>query len=147
MAGGRPSKLTPELLEKARKYVDKPLFEQATREVVVKDQIQVQNFERPTWISVAGLACEIDVARSSIYAWADQKSDFYSEEFSDIFEALQKRQELLLEYHGATRGYDSGFAKFLASNLTKYKDKIIHDTTEENKEAFKVILNRSESEL
>jgi hypothetical protein len=131
MAAGRPSKLTPELLEKARKYVDKPLFEQATREVVVKDQIQVQNFERPSWVSVAGLAREINVSRSSIYSWADKKSPDFSEEFLDIFEELHKNQELLLEYHGATRGYDSGFAKFLASNLTKYKEKkeISHEIT------------------
>ena len=121
--GGRPHGLTPELLEKAKQYVNKPLFETYQKEVVVKDQIQVINLERPNWVSVAGLACELDVWRATIYNWADKKHASFSQEFLDIFEALQKKQEMLLEYHALTKGYDGGFAKFLACNLTKYKEK------------------------
>ena len=119
----RPSKVTPELLEKALKYVNCPLFETYQKEIVVKDQIQVINLERPSWISVAGLAVELGVARSSIYNWADKNHDSFNQSFLDIFEQLHKKQELMLEIHGLRRDYDSGFAKFLAANLTKYKDK------------------------
>jgi predicted DNA-binding protein YlxM (UPF0122 family) len=121
--GGRPHGLTPELLEKAKQYVNKPLFETYQKEVVVKDQIQVINLERPNWVSVAGLACELDVWRKTIYNWSDKNHASFSEEFLHIFEALQKKQEMLLEYHALTKGYDGGFAKFLACNLTKYKEK------------------------
>lgn len=131
--GGRPSSFTPELKKKAIKYVSQPLFETYQKEIVVKDQIQVINCERPTWLSVAGLAIELNVHRSTIYNWSDKNHSSFNKEFFDIFENLKKKQELLLEYHGATRGYDSGFARFLASNLTKYKEKIENHNINEHK--------------
>lgn len=132
---GRPHGFTKELKEKALAYVNQPLFETYSKEVIVKDSIQVINLERPVWISVAGLAIELDVHRSTIYNWANKKHKSFNQEFFDIFEKLQRLQELLLEYHGATRGYDSGFAKFLASNLTKYKEKVetTHNISEDVK--------------
>ena len=122
--GGRPHGFTEELEKIALEYVNKPLFETYQKEIVVKDQIQAINLERPNWVSVAGLAIELNVARKTIYNWADKKHNSFSQEFLHIFELLQKKQEIFLEYHGLTRNYDSGFAKFLASNLTKYKEKV-----------------------
>ena len=136
---GRPHGLTEEVIEKARKYTNMPMFETYSKEIVVKDQIQVINLERPTWLSVAGLAIELDVHRSTIYNWADKKHASFSQVFFDIFEQLKKKQEMLLEYHGLTRGYDSGFSRFLASNLTKYKDKVEStvETTQKIELAYK----------
>lgn len=117
---GRPTKYNDEIQKKSEKYIDIPLFETYSKEVVVKDQIQVINCERPSGIpSIAGLAVHLGVARDTIYNWAKAHPIFL-----DTLEDLKVKQENFLEYHGLTRGYDSAFAKFIAVNTTAYRDKV-----------------------
>ena len=80
--------------------------------------------------SIAGLAMELGIHRATVYLWAE-KHDL----FIDTLELIQQKQELFLMHHGLTRNYDSGFAKFMAINVTKYKDKIetTHAVTDEVK--------------
>ena len=75
MAGGRPSKYTPELIEKARDYVD--------NHVKYGDVVP----------SHAGLACEIDITRSTLYEWSHDEE---KQEFSDILDKCNKKQERML---------------------------------------------------
>jgi hypothetical protein len=96
---GRPTKLTPEILEKAKAYVNGGYL---VDELV------------PT---VAGLSLNIDIRRSTVYEWAKENKDF-----SDIVEKVMASQE-----HGLIKGalggdYNSTIAKLL---LTKhgYSDK------------------------
>jgi hypothetical protein len=142
-SAGQPSKCTPERLKAARVYINKPLFETYQKEVLTKEGIEVINLERPTWVSVAGLSIELDVARKTIYNWSNPDHPSFNEEFLHIFESLAKRQELLLEYHGLTKGYDAGFAKFIATNITRYKDK---KEAEVNGD-IKIVIDKSDSEL
>lgn len=120
---GRPHGFTSELKQKALDYVNQPLFETYSKEVATNSGVQVVNLQRATWLSVAGLAVELNVARQTIYNWADEKHDSFNPEFLDIFEQLHKKQELMLEIHALRGDYKEGFAKFLASNLTKYKER------------------------
>lgn len=128
---GRPTLYSKEMQEKADKYLDFPLFETYSKEIVVKDQIQVINAERPNSIpSISGLALHLGVHRETLYNWGKKHCQFF-----DTLETLKQKQEHFLEYHGLTRGYDSSFAKFLAINVTKYKDKVetTHSLSEETK--------------
>ena len=99
MITGRPTKLTPELIEKAKQYIDGGY---SIDELV------------PT---IAGLACYIDIRRSTIYEWA--KID---ESFSDILEKIMAKQENGLLKGGLAGDYNSTIAKLM---LTKhgYSDK------------------------
>ena len=79
---GRPSKFTPELLEKALDYVDN---HEQYGDVVP---------------SHAGLASEIDITRATLYAWANDKE---KQAFSDILDKCNKKQERML-LSGSLRG-------------------------------------------
>lgn len=96
---GRPTKLTPELLDKAKAYVNGGYL---------KDELV------PT---IAGLSLCIDIRRSTVYEWSKE-----NQEFSDIVEKVLAAQE-----HGLIKGalagdYNSTIAKLM---LTKhgYSDK------------------------
>tara|TARA_R110000851_G_scaffold114211_3_gene239296 strand:- start:1970 stop:2389 length:420 start_codon:yes stop_codon:yes gene_type:complete len=125
----RPTKYKAELtIQECEKYLDFSLFQTYTKEVVVKDQIQVINAQRPNSIpSIAGLATHLDVMRNTIYDWAK----LYPE-FSNILDRLQRKQEEFLLFHGLTKGYDSSFAKFITQNVTRFRDKL--ETSNTNRE-------------
>lgn len=102
MAGGRPTKYTPELLEKCREYVYGG-WEQCG------DLIP----------SVAGLACELRIARDTLHAWAN---DDDKEEFSDIYKDLMSFQERKL-LSGGLSGAFSGPITKLVMHKHGYTDK------------------------
>lgn len=124
----RPTKYQGEItIEKCLKYLDFPLFQTYEVETVVKDEIVKINKIRPNSIpSVAGLASYLEIRRNTIYDWAKQH-----EEFSDILDDLQRKQEEFLLFHGLTKGYDSSFAKFITQNVTRFRDKLETNTTAE----------------
>lgn len=92
MPGGRPSKYTPELLAKARHYLD---FYQE-----YGDQIP----------SHAGLSVELGVNRSTIYEWA---KDPNKQEFSDIFAEILSTQERVLVAKGLSGDFNSAITKLV----------------------------------
>ena len=75
MAGGRPSKYTPELLEKARDYI--------------KNHVNYGDVVP----SHAGLACEIDITRATLYDWSHDEE---KQEFSYILDDCNRKQERML---------------------------------------------------
>ncbi|GAF94266.1 unnamed protein product, partial [marine sediment metagenome] len=116
-----------ELQKIADEYLELPLFETYSKEVVVKDQIQVINLERPSSIpSICGLALKLNIHRDTIYRWGKEEKPFY-----DTLERLRQKQKDFLLYHGLTRGYDSAFAKFVSVNMTDMRDKIDSNITQE----------------
>ena len=96
---GRPSKLTPELIAKAEEYI----YDFRSNDDVVP--------------SVAGLACYLDVARSSLYKYRDENS-----EFSDILERVEQLQEKMLLSGGLMGDFNPTITKLM---MTKhgYSDK------------------------
>lgn len=102
MAAGRPTKYTPELLEKADYYLS-----------------TVGN-ELP---SVEGLAVFLDIRRSTIYEWQKEH-----DAFSDILEKILVEQAKKLMNNGLTGKWNSTITKLI---LTKhgYSDKIEQDVT------------------
>lgn len=103
---GRPSKLTPELLEKAREYL-KPTFELPT---------------------IEALALELDISRDTLYQWENE-----DKEFSYILGKLRLLQANKLIQKGVKGEYNAPIAKML---LTKhgYVEKSEQDLTTNGKE-------------
>ncbi len=83
MPGGRPSKYTPELVEKARRYVSGGYAE-------VGDVVP----------QLAGLACELGIRRETIHAWVKEPD---KEEFSHIVAECLSAQERKL-FNGSLSG-------------------------------------------
>lgn len=98
---GRPTKYTPELLEKAAEYIS--IYES------LGDKMP----------SVAGLACHIKVARETCHVWAKEEG---KEDFSNILEEILNEQERVLFNKGLSGDFNSTIVK-LALGKHGYTDK------------------------
>jgi hypothetical protein len=94
MSAGRPTKYTPEAQAAADAYVSGGF--QNVGDVVP---------------SVAGMACELDVARSTLYLWADTHPDF-----SDTLRRCEQVQERIALNRGLVGEFNSAITKLLLAN-------------------------------
>lgn len=93
-AGGRPTSLTPEIIERAWEYVD------------ASDNMGVQTL-LPT---IERLALTLGVSRDSLYEWG-----ILSDEFSDILNKLRAIQADKLIQNGLLNRYTPVMTKLLLS--------------------------------
>ena len=100
MAGGRPTKYSQELVDKAKSYLI--------------------NFKSlgDMMPSVAGLACELDIGRNTLYDWASQENN----EFSNILARCNVLQERELLNNGLDGTFNPAITK-LALGKHGYSDK------------------------
>jgi hypothetical protein len=98
MKKGRPSKLTPELMDKAADYINKYQ-------------------EHSVIPSVAGLALYLKISRAAVYVWAKDNEDFM-----DILEDILSKQEQLCLSNGLTGDYNATIVK-LVLGKHGYSDK------------------------
>ena len=105
---GRPSTLTPEVIELAWSYVD-----------------QYDEYEHAV-PSVVGLCKVINRAKSTVYKWAEDDDN----PFSDILRAINENQELVTFNKSLTGEYNAAIAKLLLGKHG-YSDK--HDHTSSDK--------------
>lgn len=108
MAGGRPTDYTPEIVEKAKKYL-----KWCVDEVISENRVKV-NIPSIEWLSV-----DIGVNRDTIYQWENEEG---KEEFSDIIMKIRAEQANRLLNNGLSWTYNPTIAKLM---LTKhwYSDK------------------------
>lgn len=92
MSAGRPSKYTPELLEKAREYIE--------NHIKYGDVVP----------SHAGLATEIGITRATLYDWA---KDPEKAEFSYILDECNRKQERLLLSGALVGDMNANIAKLM----------------------------------
>ena len=97
--GGRPSQLTPELIAKAELY----LTDYMSNDDIVP--------------SVAGLACYLDIPRSSLYNYKGQ-----SDRLLDTIERIEQLQEKMLVKGGLLGDFNPTITKLMMSNHG-YSDK------------------------
>lgn len=97
---GAPTKLTPELVERAEKYV-------------------IDGFKDDGDLvpSIAGLACYLGVSKNSIYKYGELNSDFLN-----TLEQIEVKQEKLLVNGGLSGTYNATITKLMMSNHG-YSDK------------------------
>lgn len=103
--GGRPTKLTPEVLEKARGYVQ--WCEENPLKKLLMGGKEVDAKRPPT---VAGLACHLKVGKRTIYDWEKE-----NKEISHVLEDIRATAERILSEQGLTGNYNPLMAKFLLS--------------------------------
>lgn len=101
MAGGRPTKLTEDIITKAREYDLEKNF--------------------PT---VEDLALYLDISRSTLYKWKEE-----NEEFSDIVEKLLTTQAKQLITKGLKNEYNASITKLMLSGKHGYVEKSEQDIT------------------
>jgi len=106
MPGGRPSKYTPELVEKARAYVH--------------DWAPTEDELIPSHV---GLALHLGVASRTLYAWEEEED---KEEFSQILRECMDKQQQVLINKGLGKQFDSGITK-LVLGKHGFQDKVQQD--------------------
>jgi hypothetical protein len=103
MPAGRPTKHTPELIERAREYAN-------GQYEIIGDVIP----------SIAGLANYLDITRETIHTWVNEED---KAEFSDIVKKMLQTQESVLIAKGLDSKFNASITKLI---LTKhgYSDKV-----------------------
>lgn len=101
MPAGRPTLLTPELIEKAKGYL-------ATC-VDYEDQWERIRTKLP---SIEGLSIYLDCARESLTNWSTEESDL-GKAFLGILEDIRKEQASRLLNSGLDGSYNSTIAKLI----------------------------------
>lgn len=97
---GRPTKLTPALVKKAKQFVDR------------------RAADRMLLPTVEGLALELGISRETVYDWASKGG-----EFSDIVNDLKAAQgEKLMQYSLAGK-YNPTIARLILSGKHGYVEK------------------------
>lgn len=118
--GGRPSKLTQQLVERAMMYVIGGYQETDLREVV------------PT---IAGLSMYLGVSRSIVNQWAsdakDEPDNDLKQQFLDIAQAIKAKQEIMLVSGGLRGDFNPTIAKLLL-HKHGYKDEAKTALTDAN---------------
>lgn len=104
-AGGRPTKHTEQLLEKAREYLS-----------VYEDNGEVVP-------SIVGLALHCGISKNCVYDWA---KDPNKKQFYDIARRVEHVQELKLASGGLSNLYNANITKLLLSKHG-YSDRIEQD--------------------
>lgn len=114
MPGGRPTKLTKALVEKAKEYE--------------KDWRTIDGGPVPT---KEGMSLHLDVARSTLYLWQDEDTPL-GKEFSDIFERTMAKQGRTLVAHGLDGKFNPAITKMMLSKHD-YVEKQQTDITSDGK--------------
>lgn len=87
---GRPTKYTDELIKKAKAYI--------TDYAIYEDVIP----------SIAGLSSMLEISRSTLYKWEEEK-----QEFSDILRGIKAEQEKILLNKGLSGDFNSAITKLV----------------------------------
>lgn len=126
--GGRPTKLTPEVIEKAKGYIAQ-----------CKDEIMTTDREALSYViadlpSIVGLALYLEVDKETIYDWikpheTDNETMLeIRQDFIRIFKRVQQEQELRLLNSGIGGLYNPKIASMILSKHG-YSEKTETDIT------------------
>lgn len=126
MTAGRPTDYNEDIIKKTNEYLKN-----------YKEQGDVIP-------NIAGLACYLKIARSTIYDWASQGS---KKEFSDSIEDILSSQERELINGGLLKKYSDKITNLMLSNHHNYRTKSEVDfndkTNELTDEELEQIVTRS----
>lgn len=126
MPAGRPTKYTPELLEKAHAYMNG----------------EWETEYDHAFPSVVGMCVAIGIDKSTAYAWADDET----KEFSDILSTLSTIGESVLINKGLKGEHNSNISKLVLGKFG-YKDRSESEVSVEmTAEAWLEEMNNRESQ-
>ena len=92
MGKGRPTDYNKQLLENARKYLDEY---ESHGDMIPSNE---------------GLCDILDINRSTLYRWRDEEG---KEDFKDILDAINRRQQRVLINKGLTSDFNSAITKLV----------------------------------
>lgn len=114
--GGRPTKLTPALVKKAKAFV------------------AVRRADRMLLPTIEGLALELNISRDTVHAWSDVKEgdEGWTQlhgQFSDVINDLRNAQAEKLVQYGLSGKYVGPIVRLMLSSKHGYVEKQEQDIT------------------
>ena len=109
--GGRPTKYTKDITEKAEKYLSECI--DTTEQVITGESEKFTSYKEKLKVNlptIEGLAVYLEVHRDTLYEWEKEHDDF-----SDIIERLRGSQIKSLVNNGLSGDYNPTIAKVLLS--------------------------------
>lgn len=121
MGAGRPTKYSPEIIDKVYEYFGVEAYTKKVKQVPTSSgRVAEIEYERACDIpSIAGFAAENWVGKSTIYDWAKKHP-----EFSDALDWARVQQEKLLLILGMHGDWSHGLVKMMLINRHEYRDKV-----------------------
>jgi len=117
---GRPTKYTDDMPELLLEFFDVELDREVVKEVPGKEGsfniIETKPNRLPT---VEGFCRHHKIAKSTFHEWRKKHT-----QFSNALGIAKQMQMNHLMQHALEGTYNAGFAKFLAVNISDYKDKV-----------------------
>lgn len=134
---GRPSLYSPEFCEMLIKHFDQPLYIMKKKQVASGGRKVEVEEERPNSMpTFEAFAGSIGVTHNTLRNWCKDFPEF----FSAYGHCKDIQKKFILE-HGMMGGYNPGFAKFVAINVTDLKEVVTHDVLDRG-----IVLNISKDE-
>jgi hypothetical protein len=116
---GRPTDYYPEICQKLIEYFDRkpeePQWYQSTPGDQGGDTVRAGGCEFPT---IEGFCAKYKISKQTFHNWTKKHK-----EFMDAYSLARQCQQHILITNGLKGHYNSNFAKFIALNITDYKDK------------------------
>ena len=117
---GRPTKYTEDLPEKLLAFFDVELDTIREKEVAGKDgMFKVQEVVPNRLPTVEGFCKKLKISKSTFHEWVQKYPDF-----SNALGKAKAMQMNHLMQHTLEGTYNANFAKFLAINISEYREKI-----------------------
>lgn len=117
--GGRPSEYYPEICKEIIEFFDRPYtrteLDGITPGEYGGEVFKTKGNEFPT---LEGFCGKTGIAKSTLRKWAEDNPEFHS-----AFEAAKEMQRAMLFSNALTGHYNASFAKFMAVNLSDYRDR------------------------
>lgn len=118
--GGRPSEYYPEICEEIINYFSVDPYREIIERTIPTEngEIVVRKEVGNRFPTIERFCAEHGIVRNTLKTWAKTYPEFMT-----AFETAKELQRDILITNGLTGHYNSSFAKYLATNLTEYKDK------------------------
>lgn len=115
---GRPTKYHDGMPDLLRKFFDVELYKTYTEEVASQGRaVAVVKSKACNFPTFEGFCWEYGLHHSTLLLWCTKHPNF-----SEAYKECKERQKTILITHALNGDYNSGFAKFLAVNVTDLKD-------------------------
>ena len=130
----RPTDYTDEMPQKLMDHFSIPLYKEVIEEIASGGRVvQVKKLKANSMPTFERFAVNIGVTHKTLLNWCDANP-----EFLQAYTACKDIQKEFIVEHGLNNNYNAGFAKFIAINVTSYKDRVEHDISDEAKNALKL---------
>lgn len=130
MSGGRPTDYKPKYCKMMLDHFDQPLYITKKKEIASGGRKVIVEEEKPNSMpTFERFALSIGVIHETLRNWCKNNPEFFA-----AYSACKDIQKNFIVEHGMMGGYNAGFAKFLAVNVTDLRDKVTHEVGEVNLE-------------